>query len=159
MRQFAGGTETDGNGERDTGGEFRPGASIRQPNAEDSGAHGDRRRHATCWHRRRRLRRREHYRCGCDATRDHAGTAPEELAAPGATLATVAAAHGKDRDALKQALMASMQQRLNTAVANGTIAQAASEQTLTQFQSRIDALVDSKGGTTMRSFRTPTPGT
>jgi hypothetical protein len=83
----------------------------------------------------------------------------KELAASGATLATVAAAHGKDRDALKQALITSMQQRLNTAVANGTITQAASEQTLTQFQSRIDALVDSKGGTTMRSFRTPTPGT
>lgn len=80
-----------------------------------------------------------------------------ELAAPGATLATVAAAHGKDRAALKQALITTTEQRLNTAVANGTITQAASDQSLMQFQSRIDALVDSKGATGVRPFRTPTP--
>ncbi len=80
-----------------------------------------------------------------------------ELAASGATLATVAAAHGKDRATLKQALITGTKQRLNAAVANGTITQAASDQSLMQFQSRMDALIDSKGTTGARRPPMPPP--
>jgi len=68
-----------------------------------------------------------------------------ELQADGATLATVAAAHGQGRDALKQALIDATKQRLDAAVTSGALTQQMEDQQVTQFTANIDTLVDSNG--------------
>jgi hypothetical protein len=69
-----------------------------------------------------------------------------ELQASGATIASVAAAHGFDRDALKQALIDATRQRLADSVASGAITQDMADQQSSQFETGIDALIDGSGG-------------
>jgi hypothetical protein len=69
-----------------------------------------------------------------------------ELKAPGATLATVAAAHQQDRATFSAALLAALQQRVNDAVTNGTITQDTADQMISQYQANIDSLLDGTGG-------------
>ncbi len=69
-----------------------------------------------------------------------------ELQASGATIASVADAHGFDRDALKQALMDATRQRLADAVTSGAITQDMADQQSSQFETGIDALIDGSGG-------------
>jgi hypothetical protein len=68
-----------------------------------------------------------------------------ELQASGATIASVAAAHGQTRDALKQAIIAATQQRESDAVTSGRITQDQADQALSQLESNLDSLVDSDG--------------
>jgi hypothetical protein len=69
-----------------------------------------------------------------------------ELRAPGATIASVAAAHGKDRAALRQALIDATRKRVSDAVANGTLTQDNADQTLSQFEATLDGVLDGSGG-------------
>lgn len=68
-----------------------------------------------------------------------------ELQASGATLATVAQAHGMDRATLQQTLTTAEQQRLATQVSNGSMAQPAADAAQTQFNNNINQLMDSNG--------------
>jgi hypothetical protein len=74
------------------------------------------------------------------------GQLATDLQAPGATVASVAAAHGKDRATVRQALIDATKLRLADAVAAGTIPQSNADQNETQFESTIDAVLDSNGG-------------
>jgi transposase-like protein len=69
-----------------------------------------------------------------------------ELQASGATIASVAAAHGMDRAAIRQALIDAQQQRSTDAVNNGSITQAMADDQLSQFEARVDQVLDGNGG-------------
>ena len=68
-----------------------------------------------------------------------------ELQATGATIASVAAAHGKDRATVRQALIEAQRQRIADAVANGSVVQADADAMAAQFEMRVDTLLDSNG--------------
>ncbi len=72
-------------------------------------------------------------------------TLQTELQAPGATIAGVAAAHGKDRATVRAALIEAERQRNATAVAGGTLTQADADTMAAQFAARVDAVLDSSG--------------
>lgn len=65
-----------------------------------------------------------------------------ELQAPNATLATVAQAHGKSRDALKTFITSTAKSTLDTAVKNGKITQQQEDSLLSQLNSHLDQLID-----------------
>ena len=81
-----------------------------------------------------------------DALGDFLGISTEELRtelqADGATLATVAEAHGKSREELKTFLTDEARSRLDDAVANGRITQEQADEKLGEFESRLDAIID-----------------
>jgi len=81
----------------------------------------------------------------------------EELAAEGATLATVAEAHGKSRDELKAFLEGEARARLDELVADGHIEQAAADKMLERFREHLDAVIDAEMppfiGPVLRGFR------
>ena len=68
------------------------------------------------------------------------------LQAPGASIETVAAAHGKDRATLRQALILAERQQLNDMVSSGAITQDMADQQATQFESNLDSRIDRVGG-------------
>ena len=68
-----------------------------------------------------------------------------ELAADGATLATVAAAHGQDRAALIAFLTEQTQSALDERVAAGDLTQAEADEKLADFTANVDSIVDSSG--------------
>ena len=68
------------------------------------------------------------------------------LQAPGASIETVAAAHGKDRATLRQALILAYRQQLNDMVSGGMLTQDMADQQATQFESNLDSLIDRVGG-------------
>ena len=68
-----------------------------------------------------------------------------ELEADGATLATVAAAHGKSRDELKSYLTSQAKTRLDAQVAAGTLTQAEADQRLADKTANLDAMIDRSG--------------
>lgn len=76
-----------------------------------------------------------------------------ELQAPGATLERVAAAHGQQRAAFRQALIDATKKRLSDDVANGTLAQDVADQIESNFESGLDRLLDNPGAV----FAEPTP--
>jgi hypothetical protein len=68
-----------------------------------------------------------------------------ELQAAGATIASVAQAHGTDRATLRQALIDAEKQRLANQVSNGGMAQADADAAQSQFEANLDQLMDSNG--------------
>jgi hypothetical protein len=68
-----------------------------------------------------------------------------ELQAQGATIASVAAAHGVDRATLRQSLIDAEHQRLADAVSSGRITQADADTQQSQFEANVDQLMDSSG--------------
>ncbi len=68
-----------------------------------------------------------------------------ELQADGATLATVAAAHGQDRAALIAFLTEQTQSALDERVAAGDLTQAEADEKLAGFTANVDTLVDGSG--------------
>jgi hypothetical protein len=76
-----------------------------------------------------------------------------ELQAAGATIASVAEAHGQDRASLRQALIDATRQRLSDAVASGNTTQDQADQAESQFEANLDSLLDSNGA---RAFAPPT---
>ena len=69
-----------------------------------------------------------------------------ELQAAGATIASVAQAHGIDRATLRQDLIDAEHQRLADAVSSGRLAQADADAQQGQFEANLDQLMDSNGG-------------
>ncbi len=69
-----------------------------------------------------------------------------ELQVPGATIASVANAHGMPRDAVRQALIDATKQRFDQMVQSGSLTQAQADQSVSQFESSVDGLLDSNGG-------------
>ena len=65
-----------------------------------------------------------------------------ELQADGATLATVAAAHGQSRDALINFLTSEKQAALAAEVAEGDLTQADADEKLAEFTANIDEKID-----------------
>lgn len=65
-----------------------------------------------------------------------------ELQASGATLASVAEAHGKSRDALKSFLTDQFKARLDQEVADGRHTQAEADARLAQFTANLDQFID-----------------
>lgn len=65
-----------------------------------------------------------------------------EMQGDGATLATVAAAHGKSRDELKAFLTDQIKARLDEGVASGEHTQADADQKLANFTANLDAMID-----------------
>jgi len=57
-------------------------------------------------------------------------------------VASVGAAHGFDRAALRQALIAAYDQRTLTQVQNGSLTQVQADQAESRFAANIDALLD-----------------
>ncbi|MGY1824233.1 hypothetical protein [Geodermatophilus sp. SYSU D00079] len=88
-------------------------------------------------------------RPGLAAAATALGTTEEELrtalAADGATLATVAADRGVDRDTLVTALTEAARERIATAVEDGRLSQQEADQRLAELGERIEALVDRTG--------------
>ena len=70
-----------------------------------------------------------------------------ELQAPGASLASVAAAHGQDRATFRQALIDAVKERFAAAVASGSMSQDQATQAETNFESTLDRLLDNPGAT------------
>jgi hypothetical protein len=70
----------------------------------------------------------------------------EELAADGATLATVAEAHGKSREELKAFIAGDLEARLSDRVAAGDLTQERADEILGEFNERIDGLIDRESG-------------
>ncbi len=68
-----------------------------------------------------------------------------ELQAPGATVASVAAAHGMDRAAVRQALIDTQRQRAGDAVTSGTLTQEMADAQVSQFEARVDQVLDGNG--------------
>jgi len=66
----------------------------------------------------------------------------EELRAEGATLATVAEAHGKTRDELKAFISQSARARLDERVADGDITQDRADEIMATLEERLDAAID-----------------
>jgi len=93
-----------------------------------------------------------------------------ELRADNATLASVAAAHGKSRDELKQFIADTADANIDQAVADGRLTQQRADDLKQRLQDRLDQLVDARPGTFFRGpFRfkhrdghgrdaNPTPG-
>ncbi|HEY8171793.1 MAG TPA: hypothetical protein VIH21_01800 [Dehalococcoidia bacterium] len=65
-----------------------------------------------------------------------------ELQADGATLASVALAHGQTRDALKAVLTTEAQEHLDAAVAEGRITQDEADVELAERTANLDAMID-----------------
>jgi len=78
-----------------------------------------------------------------------------ELQTPGATIASVAASHGFDRQSVKQALIDTQRQRLSDSVANGRMSQSDADAAQSQFEANLDQLLDSNGS---GAFGAPAPG-
>jgi hypothetical protein len=78
-----------------------------------------------------------------------------ELQTPGATIASVAATHGFDRQSVKQALIDTQRQRLSDSVANGRMSQSDADAAQSQFEANLDQLLDSNGS---GAFGAPAPG-
>ncbi len=72
------------------------------------------------------------------------GITPQQLRAElqGRSLAQVAQAHGRTRVQLRQFILQSAQQRLATAVANGTLSQAEATRRLERLTQRLDEVID-----------------
>lgn len=70
-----------------------------------------------------------------------------ELQAPGASLASVAAAHGQDRATFRQALIDAVKQRFAAAVTSGSMTQDQANQAESAFESGLDRLLDNPGAT------------
>ena len=68
------------------------------------------------------------------------------LQAPGASIESIAAAHGKDRTTLRQALILAERQRLNEMVTSGALTQDMADQQATRFESNLDSVIDRVGG-------------
>jgi transposase-like protein len=68
-----------------------------------------------------------------------------ELQAQGATIASVAAAHGVDRETLRQSLIDAEHQRLADSVSSGRLTQADADAQQSQYEANIDQLMDSNG--------------
>jgi len=68
-----------------------------------------------------------------------------ELQAAGATLASVAQAHGIDRATLRQDLINAEQQRLASQVSGGQMAQSDADAAQAQFNANVDQLMDTNG--------------
>jgi uncharacterized protein YidB (DUF937 family) len=68
----------------------------------------------------------------------------EELRADGATLATVAEAHGKSRDELKAFIIGEFEAKLDEAVANGEATQEHADEMLADFNERVDEIIDNE---------------
>jgi uncharacterized protein YidB (DUF937 family) len=68
-----------------------------------------------------------------------------ETGASGATLATVAQAHGKSRDELKAFLTTEMKSRVDQEVANGELTQAQADTKLADMTSKLDQMIDGTG--------------
>jgi polyhydroxyalkanoate synthesis regulator phasin len=66
----------------------------------------------------------------------------EELRAEGATLATVAEAHGKTRDELKAFIADEAKAKLDGAVAEGDLTQERADEILANLNERIDEMID-----------------
>lgn len=69
-----------------------------------------------------------------------------ELQAQGASIETIAAAHGLDRPTLRLRLIAAVRQRLQDAVTSGAVPQAAADQNASDFEANIDRTIDAVGG-------------
>ena len=69
-----------------------------------------------------------------------------ELSADGATMATVAQAHGKSRDELKAFLTDQEKNNANQAVADGSMTQDEADTMIQNLSSRLDQMIDSTGG-------------
>ena len=80
-----------------------------------------------------------------------------ELQAPGATLESVAAAHGQARAAFRQALIDAIKKRFADAVAAGTMTQDQATQAETAFESGLDRLLDNPGAFSGPPAAAPTP--
>ena len=76
---------------------------------------------------------------------DEAQLQTELDATPGATIASVAAVHGFDRESVRQALIDAQVQRLSDAVASGRSTQADADAARSQFEASVDNLLDSNG--------------
>jgi hypothetical protein len=68
----------------------------------------------------------------------------EELQADGATLASVAEAHGKSRDELKTFIASEAKAKLDEAVAAGNITQERADEILARLEENVDKLIDSE---------------
>jgi uncharacterized protein YidB (DUF937 family) len=79
----------------------------------------------------------------------------DELRAEGATLAAVAEAHGKSRDELKTLLTSSVSKKLDAMVAEGMIEQARADEILSNFNERLDTLIDGEFPGFRGHFRGP----
>ncbi len=66
----------------------------------------------------------------------------DELTEDGATLASVAEAHGKSRDELKAFIRDEAETRLNEAVTNGKLTQEQADEMLAKLDERLDDLID-----------------
>lgn len=78
-----------------------------------------------------------------------------ELQTAGATIASVAAAHGKDRATVRQALISDATQRIQQQVTDGRITQAAANQAIAAFTAGVDGVLDGDGS---MSPAVPPPG-
>ncbi len=67
-----------------------------------------------------------------------------ELSAEGATLASVAEAHGKSRDELKAFLTSEFKTKLDERVAAGDLTQAEADEMLAKHTERLDEMIDSE---------------
>lgn len=85
-----------------------------------------------------------------------------ELRADGATLATVAEAHGKSRDELKTFIREDAEARLTQAVTDAGLTQERADAVLARLDEHLDTMIDHglPGGPGFRHFRggTPAPG-
>jgi opacity protein-like surface antigen len=80
-----------------------------------------------------------------DAAADYIGISETALATArhdGASLAQIAVAHGKTVDGLQKAVVAAFDVRLQAAVAAGTVTQAQAEQLQTQFEARVQTMLE-----------------
>ena len=69
-----------------------------------------------------------------------------ELQASNATLATVAAAHGKSADDLKAFISTSLKTKLDAAVKNGDLTQKQADDMTSKFNAHLDDLINGTGG-------------
>lgn len=81
---------------------------------------------------------------------DFLGISPDELKtelqADNATLATVAAAHGKSADDLKAFISDSVKAKVDAAVQNGDLTQKSADQVTSRLTARLDDLINGKHG-------------
>jgi uncharacterized protein YidB (DUF937 family) len=66
----------------------------------------------------------------------------DELQADGATLASVAEAHGKSRDELKAFMLGDLQEKLDARAAEGDLTQERADEILAEANDRVDELID-----------------